>query len=560
MILRRLYLYLVSAAALGTLAFGLSALGSTILLFVFNDQSAEFSRTSLAIFTATILVALPVWAVHFWFARRYAHRDPAERASAIRRLYVYWACLGASIGTTIALDNAIADLLRPVLDCSISGTIGRPFDCSSNGNWLATSQAGWITLVFLAIWAFHYRFAARDRAAVGEHGPSATLRRWYMYPVLLIGLLMALVGASGLIELGWLRIINSTLGTDQYRFLGDSAGLLIAGAILWGFHARVIALHHIEDDRKSTLRALQGFLAVLVSIVVALIGAGQILYYSLARLLGVSNPGNTRGAVIALLAQPVSLLLVYGIAWFLIRRRLARDTGTHEADRQAGIRRLYTNLVALVSMAVLAVGAGGVLWTLAEQAEAPLIGVNASDWKDPISRWVTLLIVGAVVWLAHWRYAPWAGDRQSLSRRLYVWAALLVSVLAVLGSGIALLNVVLQQVFSANPRLNSTDNLDFGHYLAVLVVAVAVGFYHWRVLRADGASRPAKHEPEAAPTIASIPVTSAPTATTEPAVEAPALGKRYILSVVDATEDDVHQALSGLPPAASYHLIPEGEA
>jgi hypothetical protein len=555
MILRRLYLYLVSAAALGTLATGLSALGSTALLFFFNDPSAEFSRTSLAIYTATIVVALPVWAVHFLFARRYARRDPAERASAIRRLYVYWACLGASIGTTIALDNAIGDLLRPVLDCSISGTIGRPFDCSSN--WLATSQAGWIALVFLAIWAFHYRIAARDRAAVGEHGRSATLRRWYMYPVLLIGLLMALVGASGFIELGWLRIINSTLGTDQYRFLGDSAGLLIAGSLLWGFHARVISLRHIEDDRKSTLRALQGFIAVLVCIVVALIGAGQILYYSLARLLGVSNPGNTRGDVIALLAQPVSLLLVYGIAWYLIRRRLARDTGTHEADRQAGIRRLYTNLVALVSMAVLAVGAGGVLWTLAEQVEAPLIGVNASDWKDPISRWVTLLVVGAVVWLAHWRYAPWAGDRQSLSRRLYVWAALLASVLAVLGSGIALLNVVLQQVFSANPRLNSTDNLDFGHYLAVLVVAVAVGFYHWRVLRADGASRPAKHEPEAAaPAVAAVAVASTPS---EP-VSAPAFGKRYILSVVDATEDDVHQALSSLPPAASYHLIPEGDA
>jgi hypothetical protein len=557
MILRRLYLYLVSAAALGTLATGLSALGSTALLFFFNDPSSEFSRTSLAIYTATILVALPVWAVHFLFARRYAHRDPAERASAIRRLYIYWACLGASIGTTIALDNAISSWLRPILDCG-TGTVSSsgPFDCGRTNYLLPISQAAWIALVFLVIWGFHYRIAARDRAAVGEHGRSATLRRWYMYPVLLIGLLMALVGASGLIELGWLRIINSTLGTDQYRFIGDSAGLLIAGSLLWGFHARVISLRHIEDDRKSTLRALQGFIAVLVCIVVALIGAGQILYYSLARLLGVNNPGNTRGDVIALLAQPVSLLLVYGIAWYLIRRRLARDTGTHEADRQAGIRRLYTNLVALVSMAVLAVGAGGVLWTLAEQVEAPLIGVNASDWKDPISRWVTLLVVGAVVWLAHWRYAPWAGDRQSLSRRLYVWAALLASVLAVLGSGIALLNVVLQQVFSANPRLNSADNLDFGHYLAVLVVAVAVGFYHWRVLRADGASRPAKHEPEAAaPVVAAAAISSAPSER----VTAPALGKRYILSVVDATEDDVHQALSSLPPAASYHLIPDGE-
>jgi hypothetical protein len=256
----------------------------------------------------------------------------------------------------------------------------------------------------------------------------------------------------------------------------------------------------------------------------------------------------------------VSLLLVYGIAWFLIRRRLARDTGTHEADRQAGIRRLYTNLVALVSMAVLAVGAGGVLWTLAEQVEAPLIGVAASDWKDPVSRWVTLLIVGAVVWFAHWRHAPWAGDRQSLSRRLYVWAALLASVLAVLGSGIALLNVVLQQVFSAKPRLNSTDNLDFGHFLAVLLVAIAVGFYHWRVLRADGASRPARHEPEATQAIAPVPAAAPAASTIETAAVPSEHGKRYILSVVDATDDDVHQALANLPPAASYRLIPEADA
>jgi hypothetical protein len=571
MILRRLYLYLVSAAALGTLVAGLSALGSTVMLFAFNDPSAQYSRTALAGFSAITLVALPVWAVHFWFARRYARRDPAERASAIRRLYVYWACLVMSIGAAIALNNVLGNLMRPILDCNgIFHVSTQPFDCGQN-HLLAMAQTGWITLVFVAFWAFHYRIAARDRAAVGEHGRSATLRRWYMYPVLLVGLLMTLVGASGLIELGWLRIINSSLGENQYRFIGDSAALMLSGALLWGFHARILALRHLEDDRKSTLRALQGFIAVLVCIVVALIGAGQILYYALARTLGVSNPGNTSGDVPALLAQPASLLLVYGVAWFLIRRRLARDTGTHEADRQAGIRRLYTNLVALVSMAAFAVGAAGVLWFIAEEIEAPIIGVPATDWKDPISRWITLLVVGAAVWLAHWRPAPWAGDRHSLSRRLYVWAALLASVLAVLGSGIALLNVVLQQVFSSNPHLNSTDNLDFGHYLAVLVVAIVVGAYHWRVLRGDAASRPATPspalgrgaEPEASPTVTpTLPATmpAAATSAAEPAAVPAEHGKRYILSVVDATEDDVHQALATLPPAASYRLIPETEA
>jgi hypothetical protein len=556
MILRRLYLYLVSAAALATLALGVSALGFTILLFYFNDPSAQYDRTALAIWTATTLVALPVWAVHFWFARRFARRDSAERASSIRRLYVYWVCLVMSVGAAIALNSAIASLLLPVLDCSGDPTTPQPFGC--NSGLPAGSQSAWITLVLAAIWAFHYRIAARDRAAVGEQGRPASLRRWYMYPVLLIGLLMMLSGASSLIELSWLRIMNSTLGTDQFRFIGSAVGLTVAGLVLWGFHSRVVAVRFIDDDRKSTLRALEGFLALAVCIVVALVGASQILYYGLARALGVNNPGNVSTDVLAALAQPASLLIVYGAAWFLIRRRLSRDTGSHEVDRQAGVRRLYTNLAALVSMATLAVGASGVLWHVAEQIEAPLIGVPAGDWKDPISRWITLLVVGAVVWLAHWRDAPWPGDRQSLSRRLYVWAALLASVLAALGSGIALLNVVLRQVFSANPQLNSTDNLDFGRYLAVLVVALVVGFYHWRVLRADAASRPARHEktpvPLAAAAVAPA-ISVSPIDPTPAPVAAPA-GMRFILSVVDATEDDVHQVLANLPPAASYLLTP----
>jgi len=560
-ILRRLYLYLVSAAALATLAAGLSALGFTVLMFVFNDPNADASRGALAGATAATLVALVVWGVHFWFARRYAHRDPAERASAIRRLYVYWACLVMSIGAAIALDNAIANYLRPIFDCSTGSTtsVYRPFDCHEGASLLPTAQAAWIALVLGALWALHYRIATRDRAAVGEQGRSASLRRWYMYPALLVGLLMMLSGAASLIILVWLRLVNSSLGTDQNRYIGDAAGLLVGGAVLWGFHARVLAQSYLEDDRKSTLRALEGFIAVAVCILFALIGAAQILYYALARLLGVASPGNVGSDVVAAMAAPVCVAVVYGAAWFLVRRRLSRDTGSHEVDRQAGVRRLYTNLAALVSMATLGTGAAGVIWYLAEQIEAPLIGVSASDWKDPISLWATLFVVGLAVWLAHWRHAPWPGDRQSLSRRLYVWAALLISVLAVLGSGIALLNVVLQQVFSANPRLNSVANLDFGHYLAVLVVAVVIGVYHWRVLRADAASRPAKHEVEVVAAViapaAVVTVDSVITSETVPTSH----GKRYVLSVVDASEDDVHQALANLPPAASYHLIPEPE-
>jgi uncharacterized protein DUF5671 len=542
-ILRRLYLYLVSAAALVLLATGLTLLGATIVLFVFNDPTADANRSELAIFSAMSVVALPVWGVHFWFARRFAMRDPFERASALRRLYLYWACLASSIAAMVTLTGCLAQLLLPVFD-------GQTF------NALLASQLGWAGVVFAAIFAGHFWVASTDRAAVGEEGRSATLRRWYMYAALLIGLLTLLFSAASLLDLSWTKL---ALTNAQNLFISYSAAAALAGGLMWGFHARVIATRYITEDRHSTLRAFEGFLAVAISIATALIGASQILYYALARLLGVSHPGGTSGNIWADAAGPGSQLIVFGVAWFLIQRRLLRDAASQEADHQAGVRRLYTNLASLVSLAVWAAGAGGLLWNLFEQLEAPIIGVQAGDWKDPVSLWVTLLVVGATVWVAHWRPSPWAADRQSLSRKLYVWAALLGSILAVLGGGVGMINALLQQLFSAHPTVQATSNLDFGHYLSVIVVAAGVGVYHWRVLRADAAARPPRAAAEQVVT-RPVAVPSEAKPTPSPAEVLSPHSRRYTLVVTDATDDDVHQALSSLPPQAAYKLTPTEHA
>ena len=488
MILRRLYIYLVSAASLVVVALGITGLGSTYILFFLNDPEWQFSRTSIAGYGAATIVGLPVWAIHMWIARRYAQRDPAERASAIRHLYFYWACLAFAIAFAINLSSALAQALRPWLDNIptplLEGNVPAPaFDSNR-----AILQSTWTALVLLVIWLLHYRMAARDRAAVGEEGASATLRRWYMYGALFIGFVLMLYSGATVLQLLWAKGLNSTL--YQYDSLSAPVANLMTGFILWSFHARVVATRQIEDDRKSTLRAVEGFLAVAFSITVALYGGSQILYYSLARLLGVDNPGGLGNDLLAGLADPGSKLIVFAPAWFLVRRRLSRDASTGEAKRQASIRRLYVNLASLVSLGALAFGAGQVLWTLAEQLEGPIIGVSPFDWKNPLSIGITLFAVGGAVWLAHWRQAPAAEERQSVSRRLYLWAALLGSVLAGLGYAVALVYSVLQQLLQQNPRLNDVANLDFGHYLAALFVALVVGLYHWRVMRGDARARP----------------------------------------------------------------------
>ena len=535
MILRRLYIYLVSAAALAVFAFGLAQLGDTILEFVLRGSDTTSSRTTLAGYTAAVVVALPVWAIHLWFGGRLARREPAERASAIRRRYLYLACTVFSIAAAYSLSSMVTAATQQQLD-------GAVFD------QVPIAQLAWFTIVMAATWAFHYRIAARDRAAVGEVGASATLRRWYMYIALFVGLFTMLGGARGLLALAWLRLLHSSAA--NFVPLSAPAGELAGGFLLWAFHARVLVTRFANDDRRSELRAVEGFIAVAACIAAALISASQILYYSAAHILGVANPGGAGSDLLVAFAQPASTMVVYGAAWLLIRRRLARDAGTGEGTRLAAMRRFYTNLAALVSMAALAVGAVGVLATLLIQAEAQLIGVTAPDWKDPLSLWITLLVVGGAVWLAHWRPVPWLEERQAISRRIYLWAALLGSVLGLLGGGIGLLYVILQQAFSVRPRLDDPTNLGFAQSLAVVLVALAVGLYHWRILRSDSTSRRAVPlPPQAAPAV------TVPAQADEPVHATEAVpGLHYSLSVVGATEDDVHQALANLPPQASYHL------
>jgi hypothetical protein len=431
----------------------------------------------------------------------------------------------------------------------------RPYLDDLPTNWLSSAQTGWAAAVFTVIWGFHFFLAWRDRAAAGEEGRSSSLRRWYMYIALLVGLLTLLGGTASLLQVAWTK---AALGGPERLFsLAGPAGLVVGGGVLWGVHSRVIAVKHLVEDRHSTLRAVEGFIAVAVGIAVALTGAAQILYYLVARALGVNDPGNAGGNFIAAAAGPGSQLLVYGVAWILLDRRLQRDARTDEADRQAAIRRLYTNLAALISLAAWGSGAALLMSTLAEQAEAPIIGVRAADWRDPVSLGLTLAVVGGAVWAANWRHAPWAADRQSLSRRIYVWAALLGSVLAVLGGGVGIVNAVLQQAFSANPRLNDAQNLDFAKYLGVIVVAVGIAIYHWRVLRGDAGARP--HRPAATPPPKAGP-SPAPIMPTTAVESLGPHGRRYTLVVTDATDDDVHQALSSLPPQASYHLTPTEQA
>lgn len=521
MIQRRLYLYIVGAASLGMLAVGIANLGATTLdLLLGPGAIASTYRDAYAGFGAVTLVGLPVWAIHWGIAQRLARRHADERASAIRRFYLYLAMGVLLVAAALFLRNFLEDLIGVLAGLPLNGA--------------AVLRALWMPVVPLAFWLYHVRTAAADRAAVGEAGTAATLRRWYAYALLLFGLAFLLFGARNLLEQIWVLVAEPRVDgwAAPSGFMASALATMLTGLGVSTFHWLWTSRGSIaQDDRQSTLRAVQGFLALAVSVGLALVGASQLLYYALARALGVQNPGGVSNLLVAL-AGPASTVVVFVLAWVWLRRQLADDAGKAEAARQAGVRRLYTHLVALFAVAALAVGAAGLLWTLSDQVLNHFLGRPIPEWRDHASLFITLALVGTPMWLTHWRPAPEPVERYSLSRRLYLYAALLASVLAILISGATLIYRLLGIVLAATGADSGAAVVDIGRAASVIVVAAALGWYHRRVVGADAAARPAA------------------------AVEPAGAPQRFSVEIRGASEDEIRRVLGGLPRGASYSVEP----
>lgn len=534
MIQRRLYIYIVAAASFGMVLIGLINLGTTALNQLLNATPPYSNvRDAYAGFGAVILVGLPVWGIHWWIAQRLAHRNADERASAIRRLYLYVVLAATGIAIAVYLRRLIEDAVGFVLGTSSDGA--------------AISRALWAVLVLTAFWLYHFRTADVDRSNVGESGVAATLRRWYAYGLLFLGLAFLLFGARNLLQQIWVLLVDRGQVIAPGGLVPTALATMLTGLLIWGFHSQWTSSASIaQDDQRSTLRAVQRFLALTGCVALALFGASQLLYYALARLLGIEHPGGVTTSIVVAIASPAATVIVFGLAWLWIQRQLATDAGATEATRAAGVRHLYTHLVAFLALATLAIGAAGILWTLSEQllsnvAHLPSPGSGGGQgggWRDKISLFVTLVLVGAPMWLTHWRQSPTLDERHILSRRLYVYATLLGSVLAALISGAIFVYRLLALVLGTSDATSGAPLIDMGRAMSVILVAAAIGLYHWRVLRSDSAARPAV-----------APVLDVPSP-----VHGGGQAGGMVVTISGATEEQIRQALSKLPEGANYTI------
>jgi hypothetical protein len=474
--IRRLYAYLLAFAGLAMLAVGAANLGQVVVDVLLQApivSAPEYVRDAIALNAAAVLVGLPVWLIHWMWIERWLRRDDAERSSTLRRLYLYAVLAGAMSVLAVSAHAAIVNALDVLqLGSSVDQVLRElPF-----------------LAVGLVVWLGHWRITDRDRVLVGESGGSATLRRWYLYTAAFVGLLSLLSGASGLLEALWHLVMAPAPAAVSQGLTEPLAATLIGGTVWlvhWSVLPRQLPEQAQREDGVATLRSVYLFLALSVGVIGTLLGASQLLYYTVGRLLGVDHPGGVGGDLLRAAAGPLSVVIVYGVAWAYQRLALRRQAAMfQEAPRQAGIRRLYTYTVALIALGVLASGAAGLLWTLGDVVFNTPAATTGDGWRGNVALFATLTIVGLPVWLVHWRARPVQDDEvRSLARRLYLYVSLIAAMLAVIGSGAAALYRVINLLLGQTSSVSLLS--DLAHALAVVLVAGSVAIYHLRILRAD---------------------------------------------------------------------------
>lgn len=527
---KRIYLYGIAAIGLFLLGAGLANLLELAISRIEELWSnARFLvggeggvRRQLSVHVAMVLVALPIWLLHWFVIERSASREDNERRSTVRALFL---ALSLAVPLIYA-TTSLRDLLNRLF-LELSGDDGITF----GGREVPEALA--LVVVAGGILAYHAWVRLRDERV----GPLPARANWpprlYLYAAAFAGAMLMVSGVVTLLGVTVDALFDpgGEIVRGERWWAGDlSRGLAnaLTGLFVWGAHWGY-ALRRIAGagwqglaERRSTLRRVYLSLAAFTGVVLALATAVRILDALFQTALGVYPDGEQDLA--PRLVESALRLAPFGVLWFYHQRQVvAEAVAFAEAPLQAGVRRAYTYGAALIGLLFAGIG----LARLVALAVAVLSSgegqlTNPGDaWRDEASFFAAIAIVGAGAWLRQWyTIQRWlaadpGAEREATTRRVYLFGALGGAVIAALGG----LSVIVYRILSTLLDVTGRGDfiLDISGPTGVASIALAILAYHGLTLRADLAARP---EAGAQPSTRRLVLTGPPGADLDPLIEA----------------------------------------
>ncbi|MSP11362.1 MAG: DUF3842 family protein [Chloroflexi bacterium] len=485
--IQRLYLYLVAYISLTVMA-----LGASNIIRAFWRGNYTAGEISLNI--ALVLVGLPIYLLHWTMAQRRVRRHEEHRQTFLRQLYLY-AVLAQGVGVFLSQGTTFLQrLLSFVLGVS-------PFQVFSSQAFDETVPR---LFIWGLLWIYHYRLIKGDAQQELPVGWSDTPRRLYTFGFALFALgPMAGVGAYNLIRGLFQQVLGLSNGEIFVRSLVNAVPFLVVGGLVWltlwqWAQQRVAGLHAPPPDAsgiaetQTVLRRLYLYVVVFGSALITLWSLSLILYRLFLIVLG--EPAGPVGNVLRDFTDSLAAIIVAVAIWIYHWRILELEaTRQPEAPQQASVRRLYFYLVALISLVLFSMGMAGLCNVLIQVVGRwQDLGTELSVWRNQVSLYTSMVIVGIPVWSVHWhrmQSAALAGsvsgldERRSLFRKIYLYFSVFVAVVTVLGSTAWLVYNLLRGILGDQSWVNFIP--DLGRAFSYSLIATVVWLYHWRALQQD---------------------------------------------------------------------------
>jgi len=470
---RRLYVYAVSAITIQAVTHALIALLRNLIVTELDPE-----RSAIAFQIAVIIIALGMFLPHWLWGLRTARKETEERESVVRRLYLY-GMQAAFLGPFVNSAFKIAARLL----AEVAGETGsrRLYPQLPTGEFILFHLVG--AAVLGLIWFYHQRVLAEESSPATEVGGSATVRRLYLLSFSAVGLAMTTIAIVSLLRWMFFQIGAASEASTTGLVL-DIARLMVGAPlwlIVWRSADRLFS-GPVEEERVSALRKFYLFSVVILAALISVATASILLASRFHQLLNVAGDSQEDPrTAIAVIAAMAVLWVYHG----LVLRDDTRRAG--ESPSQAGVRRLYTYLVAAIGLAAALLGLGGLVSVLILSLEQSGIGAGL---RRQLAWSAAALIAGLPVW--GW---PWRGvqvrasskgvvgdaERSSLARKAFLYFFLLVATLVILGSAVYLLSQILGMLLGeAGPGVS-----ELGHPIGYGMIAVATWLYHAAALRAD---------------------------------------------------------------------------
>ncbi len=467
---KRLFLYALAIVNLGIFAGGVNTLLTLVFDLIFGGEGwRSYAQVQLSMGLAMLIIAGTLWFLFWRIIRREVEKDTSETGSGIRKLYLN---LILTVTAITGLSNT-AVTLRWILS-------GVPVD-------EFPSTAVSLVIVSGCLWLFHRSVEENE----GQPSPEAkTLRRWYVYILVAVGLswltngIVQLLNASSFYLPLWGGY--TAQGNIWVNVLSGNISWVLTGGLAWWYYWFRMA----KDDYQSVLRQVYLYLMTIAGSAVAGLAALIIVLYRLLNLLFGGTAGNE--LYFRFTGWTIPVIIVTAAIWSYHRRKVQEEAEQLGGANRLSPRRLYLYLMAFIGLGTMLSGIVYLLSVLFDR----LFGLfstaevfSAGWWGGQLSLSLALLLVGVPIWMYYWRRIIRMADeggvaeRGARSRRVFIYAVLGFSIIAAVTTLVIIVYQVISSILQGNFDTEFMRNMVWN--LSGLLAALPVLVYHWRVLRED---------------------------------------------------------------------------